>query len=1042
MLVEKPLGASFQAFVNHLDSSLGHVATLPIVSQLLNLMVDRAVLTVEHQEGESSPILTAAVLSLAQEKLSVGGFQLEKLGHKFEYESSSKNGEDVSTVSRYTATAHLSGCSLPVSLSYDTKTDNLSISLQPPVVPASIAEVLKDILPKKVPEAMLTILHRVPFTGGAIVLHPSDCSIRTISMTAVSSDTIRLGGVPISGSQFSYTSGTVTPLSNTSLSVPKGLTPAGDHHDYVVADSTSGSETVATSRSPLVFTGTIIKDKLKAKLQVSAPSSTDGENNSLGVMVTSPDKEQLGIFDFLKLLGLSAKKLRFPKNVQAFALTNATGHVRLESTSPSDKSPQLALEDMSFTAEAEQAVVLLKKFNLRFDLFRLNAQYKRSTDLVAAVEARLSLGDMSFWSKLELEGNEQVYRGELIVDNLPLKKLITGLGLPPSFTPPTTIFPESIPLPLSNIHFHYTSGKAIEVIGFGASDQILTCSGIDFKLSALGGHFKVTNSTDSASTGPAIEAYVTGNLVIPGLGTAKARLRYSDEIALLTAVLEASPDSQGMSLSLVSDFLGGKGASVWSTVMPKTTKPLTFDGTGVALQVDFKASRVVALGVVQGVGRVLMLSTPRPDGQSGCYISVAASDLTTLWQSAAQELSSFTISNLGVEILSYETTPAGLVAVIEPLLAEVAVKGSLPKSPVSLTTLDPTRPLLPGAWFFATVDVNGPSEMGRALSLIKDPSCKSIITLYARVSQMATDSVYWVKLQNFGLLGGRIMINGTGTYTPADKQVAIDATLTLNGLVEQPLVFDVLLKIGPGETVFTTKEPEVLTAAENTTNSVRGGEPSPLQVKKQTGSNELTTKQQDTASPSRPLTESIGNLFKGKMFNVELTAPKFKGLSKNQDGKTTHTQVLTAGVRLGGGDIDPTVAGTIFFDLGKPQVACIDFKRPIAIQDVFSRVLGPSLNKKVSWPAQLPTLELSGAKMYYSPDKGKINVDGFEYLPGYHVQADVRILERIFRVTVDLPENRKGVMMTGSYLGDLDLGFGTIRSPRISVDTTSSKYVS
>lgn len=46
-------------------------------------------------------------------------------------------------------------------------------------------------------------------------------------------------------------------------------------------------------------------------------------------------------------------------------------------------------------------------------------------------------------------------RPSLSVDNLPVKKLVTGLGLPLLFMLPKINFLESRPLLLRKIHFHY-----------------------------------------------------------------------------------------------------------------------------------------------------------------------------------------------------------------------------------------------------------------------------------------------------------------------------------------------------------------------------------------------------------------------------------------------------------------------------------------------------------------------------------------------------------------------------------------------------------
>lgn len=53
-----------------------------------------------------------------------------------------------------------------------------------------------------------------------------------------------------------------------------------------------------------------------------------------------------------------------------------------------------------------------------------------------------------------------------------------------------------------------------------------------------------------------------------------------------------------------------------------------------------------------------------------------------------------------------------------------------------------------------------------------------------------------------GLSSGSVILNGTGSYIPVDNMLAFDAELTLHGLTKQPLRFDMVLDIKPGQTNF------------------------------------------------------------------------------------------------------------------------------------------------------------------------------------------------------------------------------------------------
>lgn len=159
------------------------------------------------------------------------------------------------------------------------------------------------------------------------------------------------------------------------------------------------------------------------------------------------------------------------------------------------------------------------------------------------------------------------------------------------------------------------------------------------------------------------------------------------------------------------------------------------------------------------------------------------------------------------------------------------------------------------------------------------------------------------------------------------------------------------------------------------------------------------------------------------MFNVEIISLDIRGCIVQQNGFIMNTHVLTGGVRLSDNAPDDSLLGRIVFDNGKPQLAQVSFQEPISINDVFAKILSPGLKRPVSWPTQFSRFLLSDAILYYSASKKAFNLEGQEFVPGYHLQARLFLFEQAFLVRVGLPESRKGVIVSGRYEGSVDLGF-------------------
>jgi stress-induced morphogen len=989
-----------------------------VSSPLFKLLSDVSVcsprLLLRQSQPDQPHEVEMAEIELLKEKAKIGPLTLSGIRLTITYENPGAEKHEAEAnhtriKSRIEAT--IEHTSVTAIMQHNSADEFIHVRLHPTSngapLSASVADICDNLLPMKLP----SFLSNIRFLGADISLCTSDFSVQNAKVDLEPSESLRIGQLAIACPQVIFDGATAvfSRIPSDTPHQPEGL--ASNNTDV---KSVKLAGYIGTSEHTEPAGGLPQKD---VRIVIDLPTPTKASTETLGFTFSSMTNEKIPVVDLLKTLGLRLGALELPFEGTFFGISSASGLLCHEASSA---TVFLALQQLDIAAESANSMTLTRPIpafsskTLALENFRLNAHFEKGSSLKTQIEACLKIAGHDIWMAFSKQGDYEMYDGEIATSGMAMDQLIGALT-PTSPVSLVNQFDAWFSSPLEKLQIKCRKGAGVtrlDLIGRSTSVVELQCSGVCLKLLDVG--VEVTVVDISAEGSPSVDMSLTGSLIIPGFLGAQVRLRIAPDDAVLTAVLKPASDAAGKGLELIADFVSGPGNSSWSSVVPTTSKPMGFDGSGVALRVDFAASKITAIGVVEGIGEAVLVSKPTADGaKQGYFASLTAHDLGTLWSSGGQNLSSFNISNLAVEILTFETTVKELLEETRLLTKEVTVKvpNSNAVSPCSL--LPPTTPLTPGAWFFATVTPEGPSEMTKAFKLAMDPNSKPAISIYACVPRDANAAVYSVDLRNFVLLGGKITLNGKGTYTPADKALRVDATLTLNGLTEQPIDFDVLLEVMSGKVSFNTKEPSEHALTNGTT--------------------EIAHKKQ----------QSIGKLFNGKMFNIELVAPKFHGLSTTENGRTVHTQKLTGGIQLGEGQVDPSVLGSVIFDTGKPEIAALEFKRPLSVEELITKIVAPRAKDASDQAATgLPALSLENTKLYYSPGKERRVLEGIDYLPGYHLQGRLNFFDRMFDVMVDIPESQNGIVLSGSYGDVIDLGFAQISSPALRVDTTGPKVVS
>lgn len=961
-----------------LELPVDKLKTIPVADCLLHANVVSAELAFCCEAAEKAkPYLSGGNLTFKQPQLSIGELKLFNATHTLLFEKNTiQQGLDYT----WLCTAPLGQKPLHASLTYGKQSQyKLQASIQPDHDAVAIADLLDELLPGKMPVSLSSLLETATFVACEIILDSSGHSINYATIDVHTANPIKLQNLNILAPKIFYRPTKRANGAPTTLALDNSQEIGGDHiHNNNSQD--------------LEFVGVAQKGNRKATVKIGVPPTVAGSMNNLAIDLRPTEDSNLTALDVFHLLEVGPNKIALPTGDFEFLIKSVTGSLTV------DAARSLGIDSLQIVGESAKPITLPGKLPLRFDLFRLNAHFKKGSDLVVEVIARLVLGGLESWMAFAVHQGVESYRGEFDAAKLDVQKLSTTIQGPSSGQIPKLLgLPSSIPL--EKIQATYTSGKALELIGLGTSCHNLACAGVMLKFTDVGVHFQMEGS--------ATDAYLTGKLNIPGFLAAQIRLQLSEENAILTTVLQAAPEARGKGLELLTNFFGQETGSTWGSIVPATAHPMSFDGTGVALRIDFAASKIIALGTIFGVGEALLIVKPKTDRAShGYYLSFTVRDIKNLWPKNSKDIASFNVSNLMVEVLTFETTVRELKSEVQLLSTDVATKGKLDSVAMFLAQLPSETSLSPRSRLSATVTVEGNSDMTKALRLVMDPTCKPTIWLQTQVAPDLQQSKYEIEIRDLYFIGGKIRLNGKGNFTPANKLLAIDAVMVLTGLTEKPISFAVDLKISPDKVEFQTKEP-----AEN-------------QISEMT---------------SEKSTQAISGLFNGKMFNVQLVKPQFSGTTISHHGKTIHTQTLTAGVRFGDSQVDPSIRSCIIFDAGKPKVASVEFQQPLTLEDVFNRIVSPKGMESGVWPADFPVLQLSNSMLYFSPGKDKLQLNGLDYLPGYHFRSRMTAFGCDFDVVVDLPENRKGIVLSGSYSGIMNLGFLQIKSPGIHIDTTGSK---
>lgn len=498
------------------------------------------------------------------------------------------------------------------------------------------------------------------------------------------------------------------------------------------------------------------------------------------------------------------------------------------------------------------------------------------------------------------------------------------------------------------------------------------------RVTGVGGRVRLTAA---AGTQPERrEIVLTGTLALTETLTGGATFHFDSEgkrlfTAKITAAGTGFPE-------LTEKFAAGSPA--WSAEMPATNP-----GTGLSwkdeayLHLDLAGGELALYGSLSGSATGALISR---SGQNSGYVVVASLGagftLAQLWSALGPADGLFTIEQANLNILSYDSTIAGLTADIASIAQYAAGEGvtgfaapftGLP----ALDTVQPPSDLVPhGTSCYARLSLTGSGTFSARLARIAASPVppQAQIVLHAHIDHDAPGhTTYHVRITRLPLLGARLMLDGALSYTPAEAvKLSGDAQITL--------------RLGDDEYRFAggmaiTSQSAAFTAG-------------------------------ITSGPA--ITAPLG------LLKLTLSEPKLTVTYTYADA-TTQEILLDSPVTVG----TVRLQGRIGFLNGQPAVAQVAFPE-VSVADLFAAWF--PVGSGPSWP--FDPFTFSDGIIYSAP--ASVEIDRVSYDAGYHLRGNVTFFGVKMAVTAGITDS--GISVTGSYPHYVDLVIAGLSQPAFALE--------
>jgi hypothetical protein len=592
--------------------------------------------------------------------------------------------------------------------------------------------------------------------------------------------------------------------------------------------------------------------------------------------------------------------------------------------------------------------------------------------------------------------------------------------------------PDSVPM--LNFSVTLDKGKSVAISASGKIGWQIPFDSVDIRLDQAGVDLSV--QLGAAQQNNSYHVCLTGNLTLNAFQTAR-NLRVQLDIscragtnAVLTGIL--TKQTTGVNdLEVLSSQLDDTS---WSNIIPTGSQNMNaFNlATPLIVYIDFVKHKMLLAGQLPNGGGALFLARKSQDGQKTNWVlSLSVTSLSTLFDWGNSGIgSTFDLSPINVSVMAYDGTAAELLADIRqstqlqsltPDTSTVSAGTSAATSNTTDTTpprgtttaqpsTDPSKGMLTvlpadtalrkGVWFFAGVQILGDESthpMSQTLTDCLNPGTTPTIWLYGCAA--ADTKEFGLAITQLVVLGGALQISGSGTYVQQTLGQTTDGTLTVHGTVE-------FLQLATDSNMPLSLTLDVTAKTNSVTFSAAAGAKTP---------------------------GKITNPF-GAMFNVTLELVSLQGTISKVNGQTSSQFTLKGRATFSHGDGKQMFDADIVFATGGAPTLVVFSMPPINVDIVFQQLIEPDPGAGVTpgmWPSTYPDFSLKDAQLWYAKQDTVFN--GVVLVQGYHAEATITVFDCDFRVRLDLPGDRSGVIMSSTFVHPIDLHFMRLNNPSLMI---------
>lgn len=957
----------------------GDLSGVPVIGPLLSIQLTDAQLDVAYDGESAVPRITQATVQLYADEQVVGVLGLSALAVRISHLFGSSDGTSAGMTGFWIEAEW--GTDKIATLAYDPVTRRVTAEIRL-INAQTIGALLGQLLGSSVVNTLLPLIQDLAVQHGSLELDTTDLSIASLRVALAADASLQAAGARV-----------------TALAV-----------EYQAARAATGDSPAVDQR--YVLTGTLHGNGFDASIALDCVSH-EGQSTIAATLQSEPAPSPgITLTGLVALFGLAAPVVNGPEGApDSFDL-----RINRVAAKLTQLQSGLGLSAFSLDIESVGTLNLLESPQIDLTGVKVHVDYDAAQENPVPTgffEGSLNIADAIGVTVRWQQGKEGYeFHGVAAAasgDTPPqYSALLNQYQLSQQFVLPADLNPPA-QIPLQQLEVHAKPGDYVDIAGWAsATDWTVPGLGLSLAFAGLGGRVRIEYGKGQ-NTPATYRAWLIGALSLPGYAAARASFELGTAHRIISAAVTGT-DASSVAVTTLLDALGAgeQGAPTWSGLTPDGMESI---GAGVAayLYIDLTDRLLALYGSLTELGTALLMCRTIQPGQSDQRRTLFAFNLganftfAQLWSVLAPIDDVFALIRANALVLDYGgATGADLTADVQAVSAYAAAQGISFVAPFAGLTLDNGAELPQGMWFAADIDMGatGQSLSGNLSKLAATPAAAPSLQLQAAFNHGSTlsNTIFTATVHQLVLVGGSLTLDGLISYQHLEGQAA---SLSINGTLA--IVF-------PGGTSAT------FTGA--------------LAVSEQTAGFALIGPDQPASLP-----QPLG------MFGVVITSPALSVLYTFADGAGSVGSAIHIGGTVSLQRLGASLTAAIDFVDSVPRLATVLLAENVSILDLFADIIAGT-SSSGSWPGGYEPIVLQSGLLYYCEpaDGQEVTVNGVSYQAGYHVKANLSIFGEPFMIDVAIDSQRRGVKVSGTYPGKIDLYFAKL-TPYTFVDPDTKQPV-